>query len=860
MNIFNKVTLQSLKKNRTRTIVTIIGVILSAAMITGVTTFISSFQNLLIKSEIARFGDWHVEFIDTDYDFMQERLADKELNKSAVVQNIGYAVFESGNNLNAKPYLFIMGFGEEAFDTLPIKLLSGRLPQDDGEIIISEHINTTGGVSYKIGDVLTLSVGIRMFDGYIRNQNSGIIMDEDGSQLESFTPITTKTYTVVGIIARPAFENYSAPGYTLITRMDSQTDDKTTSYNILASLKSPRDVYGYAARTASGSYNFNNGLLRFMGISNHDNFNTVLYSLGGILIALIMVGSILLIYNSFAISVSERSRQFGILSSVGATSKQLRKSVLFEGVCVGIIGIPIGILAGICGIGVTLELVGGIFEEMSAGGVALTLTVSIPAVVIAAAVAVMTILLSAYIPARRASKRSAIDSIRQIGDIKIKAKVLKTSRLTRKLFGLEGTLALKNFRRNKKRYRSTVISLFVSVVLFISAGAFGMYLQKGVEGSVGDYGYDLTFVSNYMEFEETINLYGKLKNVSDVYESGYFVSASFDGGRIPAELFSSRYREYLGYMKYDDSEDFNETIGSGGILVFIDDETHLRYIRDLKLPVNEYTGKNAKLVAVAKVQEYDYKNKRFVSFDMFAGKDLSLQMSSSEDLKNTKNIAVTFAAQMPPAISATRYTGFILFAPYSMLNELNFNTEDLGTLTLTFLSDNPMNSASEMETVISGAGIVSGYTLTNVAQMMESKRRIILVINVFTYGFVVLISLIATANVFNTVSTSINLRRREFAMLRSVGMTDGGFNGMVNYECIFYGLKALLYGLPTALIITYFIYKAVTAGADVAFTMPWSSIGISVFSVFSVVFVTMMYSLGKIKKANVIDALRDEIS
>jgi putative ABC transport system permease protein len=119
-------------------------------------------------------------------------------------------------------------------------------------------------------------------------------------------------------------------------------------------------------------------------------------------------------------------------------------------------------------------------------------------------------------------------------------------------------------------------------------------------------------------------------------------------------------------------------------------------------------------------------------------------------------------------------------------------------------------------------------------------------------------SLIAVANVFNTVSTNINLRRREFAMLRSVGMTDGDFNRMMIYECVFYGAKALLYGLPTAFAVTYFIYNAMMKGVDVAFNLPWVSVGVSVLCVFLVVFVTTLYSVRSVRRANVIDALREE--
>ena len=165
--------------------------------------------------------------------------------------------------------------------------------------------------------------------------------------------------------------------------------------------------------------------------------------------------------------------------------------------------------------------------------------------------------------------------------------------------------------------------------------------------------------------------------------------------------------------------------------------------------------------------------------------------------------------------------------------------------------------SEEIRKTLAGNGILQ-YSLTDIAEMTAINRNMLLVVNVFSYGFIVLISLITTANVLNTISTNINLRRREFAMLKSVGITPGGFNRMMNFECVFYGLKALLYGLPLSLLATYLIYLSMSQGLGMAFTLPWTAILIASASVFLVVFVTMMYSMSKIKKENIVDALKNE--
>lgn len=860
MNIFNKITLKGLQKNRIRTIVTIIGVILSASMITAVTTFISSLQNFMVEDEIARKGDWHVEFIEVDNTFIQNRIDDSKLRQFFSIQNIGYTMAGEGHS---NSYFFIAGFDDAAYNIMPLQVVSGRFPENSSEIMLPNFMrnypdiyNSTGRSDiYGLGDQITLSIG-----NHFPNEQQPA---ENEVLSAIFVPEFTRSFTIVGFCEKPFFDSPSVPVFTLITKADAEIAGNNIdkiSYSVFAALKSPRTIYDYAENTAAGyEYRLNNSLLRVMGISDIDSFNAFLYSLGSIIIALIMIGSILLIYNSFAISVSERSRQFGILTSVGATSKQLRKSVLFEGLCVGIIGIPLGIIAGIGGIAVTLSMIGNFFNEMVVTGTPITLKVSFPAVIIAAAVGILTILISAYIPAGKASKRSAIESIRLSADIKMKAKEIKTSKPVKNLFGLEGMLALKNFKRNKKRYRSTVISLFVSIVLFISASTFAKLMSEGTDATFLSFGYDLQFYSSELDDETVFSLYDEFKDADGIYESGYATKLSFITEEFSLGRLSERYQEAFIW----DSQ-ISDKASMGFQICFVDDETYDKYLKDLGLLAEDYTTYGTKLVAVAKTQGFDQNSGRFTSFDIFKEKnDFSMQIEMPPfDVGNPvyMGVSLTIADKMPGIISDSQYSGFIAFAPYSRINEFLVDSQYRQTTVFNFRSNDAMKSAAAFENIIQEKEITEWYNLFNIAQLLASQNNILMVINVFTYGFVILISLITIANVFNTISTSVSLRRREFAMLRSVGLTDSGFRSLMNYECLFYGIKALLYGLPVSLVISYLIYQSVSTGVDIPFSLPWGSIGISIFSVFFIVFITMLYSMTKIKNTNIIDALRDDLA
>jgi len=869
MNVFNKVTLQGLKKNKTRTYVTIIGIVLSAAMITAVTTFVSTLQNYMLELNIIANGDWHICYSNTNSDFKETLSQNKDIKKLVISENVGYSFLEGGQN-EYKPYLFVRAFSDEMFDTFTLDLIDGRLPLNDKEIVISDHIESNGHVKYKVGDVLNLETGERFLEGEKLFQEIPLCVEENKDAASTQIAVAeelvikdSKTYTVVGICRRPSFESYSAPGYTVITKLDKASLKPSDSLNIYVSLKSPRKVYEFAEniRDTTSFIYVNGDLLRYQGVSDSDSFNSVLYGLAAILIALIMVGSILLIYNSFSISLSERSRQFGILSSVGATKRQLLRSVIFEGGFVGLIGIPIGIFSGILGIGITLLFIGDIFKSMSTAGLGISLHVSLESIAAAVLVGIFTILLSAYIPARKATKVSAIDAIRQTSDIKINAKKMKTSKLTQKLFGLPGILALKNFRRNKKQYRSTVISLFISIVLFISASSFGMFLTKGIRNSASVSNFDISYYNPSLSDSENQALFSKLAAVKGVKNSGWYGSF-YANTDIKTSLLSEKYINYLKNMQREiDPASHPLSLN----ILFVDDTNYKKYAEALGVNLSEYTDKeNLKVIAVSNFKEYNKKTQRYESVDIF--KSLSpLQITVNTvneqgDVAAGKPIAIgVFTDAIPYGAFSNDGSGMKLILPYYLKEAFakEYNITDKMTMESVFSSDNPTETAAEMTQIIKDAGYDQWY-LYNAAEVEESNRNVILILNVFSYGFIILISLITIANVFNTISTNIRLRRREFAMLKSIGMTDRDFNKMMNFECAFYGIKALLYGLPSAFAITYLIYKSVLNGVDIPFALPYTSVAISVFSVFFVVFVTMIYSTGKVKKENTIEALKND--
>ena len=898
MNVFNKVTLQSLKKNKTRTIVTIIGIILSAAMICAVTTFASSFMNYAKETTIYTDGNWHGYERDTDFQTYKDVWNTGEVEEAVYMQQLGYA-YAAGCENEFKPYIYVLGAGKDVEEVLPIHTTSGKYPKSSTEIMLPEHLYTNGGVKYNLGDTITLELGQRMLDGYPMTQDSPCYTYEQGNEVfngEQLEVKESRTYTVVGFYERFSWriEDMTAAGYTAITLAD-EAPSAEYRYDVYFRMENPKDTFDFMKEMGlTGDYN--SDLLMYSGTFAVNSFTTMLYSLAAIVIGLIMFGSVALIYNAFSISVSERTKQFGLLSSIGASEKQLKNMVLFEALAVSVVGIPLGILSGVGGIGVTLMLIGDKFQSMGFP-IDMKLSVSPAAILSAAVVALITVLISAWVPSKRATKVSAVEAIRQNIDIK-NSKPVKTSKLTYKLFGLPGVLANKHYKRNKKKYRTTVLSLFMSIVLFVSASAFTDYLMETVGVGFGSVGYDLSMHASGSGFDKITpeELLNRMKAAKSVTGGAYSQERN-----VYTEI-STKYLtdEGIEFLDRNQGQSEDESARNAySYITFVDDATFKALLKENGLSEQRYMDPDKPLaIAVDGATMFNLYTQKYETTTFFNDDEFQLVVQKEKDIPgyycsgeitDEKGYTVVRYSKDPESdvegdedlffsleegyLYTTLNVGEVIYEkpffvrdssgmrfiyPFSLAESVFKDFDAVGNSYYYMLSsDSHAESYAEVQSILSDNGF-NAKNLQNTAEMEESERNIVTIIRVFSYGFIVLISLIAAANVFNTISTNIGLRRREFAMLKSVGMTQKGFNKMMNFECLLYGSRALLYGLPVSCGVTYLIYLAIMEGYEASFQLPWMAIGIAVLSVFLVVFITMMYSMSKIKKDNPIDALKNE--
>lgn len=235
MNVLKSITTKNLNKNKKRTIVTILGISLSVALICAITTFIASFQNAMLERTKIKDGSYHI---------MVENITEEQekyIENNAKVESIGYSKVlgyaehkEIKNDY--KPYLYIQAFDDESLKTRGLILSKGRFPENENEIVIPDHIITNGKVELKIGEKLNILLGKRIVQGEELNQINPYLSGEDGEEKEEFIGEIQKEYTIVGIIERAGFEDYSAPGYTAITKLEN----KETANEMSLTLKNPR--------------------------------------------------------------------------------------------------------------------------------------------------------------------------------------------------------------------------------------------------------------------------------------------------------------------------------------------------------------------------------------------------------------------------------------------------------------------------------------------------------------------------------------------------------------------------------------------------------------------------------------------
>ena len=846
MSILNDLTIKNLKLNKKRTIFTIVGIILSTALMVGIGLLFSSFQDYMIRETISYNGKYEAEYGDVSLDKLNS--IDKKDFSYFYQKAIGFSKFDSANEY--KPYIYISSVDKEYFNEL--HLISGRFAENDSELVISNHINTNGGASYKIGDIITLKYGERVVEGV------NTLANNEYYEEETLNIVGEKTYTIVGIVERSNFEDYSASGYSTFTL---DMNDKDGTANVFVMFNNKKKIIKQSEDLAkklgyNNAISYNSTLLALYGESTYGNIMKSMITMIVIMLSLVSIGCIVVIYNSFAISVMERKKEFGLLSSIGATKKQLSYTVFFEALIEGIIGIILGICGAYIGIGTVILIINNLIGDILV--LKLNLVTNIVFIIIPVIFMILVIFISALVPSRRAAKVSPIEAIRQNDDIKINKKKIKTGKLVNKLFGIEGEIALKNIKRNKKKYRVTIVSLFISIVLFISFSSYMNYTIDTASSVMGEVPYD--YQISYFGDDNDIDALDKISEIIKSNDVKEYVSYSASNLSIIGNyIYSDEYLDFYKSAYGDDGIKALTNLKYQYISIYIlDDISYNKYKELIGLDKDS-------VILLNKFKGVSYGNNKRVNYDIpvINNGDINIKICNFDD--NDEDVDTTkYCNKKIDNIFITNKS-FDLIEEFSYMSDFKLIVNkklydsmfgvDTDYIQFNILSDNTNN----IDKLTKELDKYSNVNYTNIKEAMRQANNMILVVKILMYGFISLVTLIGVTSVFNTISTSMALRKREFAVLRSIGLTNRGFNKILFFESLFFGMKSLLFAIPVSIGVTILIHYSLADMMSIStIIIPWKYIIISIVSVFVIVLLTMMYSTSKIKKHNIIEQIREE--
>lgn len=862
MKVLTKITIKNLKLNKKRTIGTLVGIILSVALICAVAGMATSLRQSLIQTASSNTGYWHLKLSNINKEDIEKFKNNRDIKDLNIINDVGYAKLAKSANEN-RPYIHLYSLDEKSFNNMELELVEGTYPQNNNEIAISKSIIDDAQVDLKIGDTITFNIGDRyigdrmLSSGYefepaeLMNEpeNVDLILSEMPEDITKETDVErkeeikvnfTKEFTIVGIMSeneqpiKPISFMYDA-GYACVT--NGLDEGETNAYiafkNPLDSETSIDEILGInlnSGKISEYRYSINYEILKWESFNTNlgDSSLNMMIAVVIIVIAIIILTSVYCIKNTFSISLTEKIKMYGMLSSIGATKKQIKKSVIQEGMILSLIGIPVGILVGILLVYILVIAVRGALSGILD---IVVFKITLLPILISIILGIVTVYLSCLSAARKAKKITPLEAIKSSNDIKIKSKKIKSPKIIKKIFGVGGVIAYKNLKRSKKKYRTTVISIAMSVFVFIASSTLINYAFEAMGGYYKDYDYNIKFTSTSKDGQE-------LKQI------------------LNNENFSNYTLLYKtnSILKITDMSKLSEF----GKTVFIENDLY----KNNEIPVEIYGLNSADFK--------EYLEKLGVDYDKNKDKAVLLDYYSLyKDGKTIKNRLLTYSPNDSISgnvedkefnVSISKITETVpdgLEGTYFYSAVIVLNVDEYGN-NFNFVPNMLTTNSEEPDDLAKRSQKYDNMYVTNIASEVRFYDSVRLVVYIFAYGFIGIITLIGVTNIFNTLTSNIDLRQREFAMLKSIGMTKKEFNRMINLETLFYSLKALIFGIVLGLIASFAIYKAFAQSLDYGFKIPMQAILISILFVFVIVFIIMKFAIGKINKQNIIDTIRKE--
>lgn len=1004
MNAMTTFTLKSLRANKVRTLVTIAGVALAAALLTAVLTSYTSLMDMMYRGEAHNGGTWQAQVQSSSFDQLQSEaksaLESGAISSFAPLEDVGFGQLTDQQQNQIGYCLPIANINGDVEQICAIRPSEGRLPQAPGEIMLSsiwQNINQP----LKLGDTLTLPVGQRQAveaDGDSASPSevlwrgaeeaerrstieAGSLLDssighldaalDGGSLNEQLVNLEERTFTVVGFYSDYNYCSVTNVGLMAFTCGETPLEGMATfGYVTLEGAESSTQIEERVneAFPTSPVTLLHTAMLRYMGISTGGAIWDTFYGIMSILAAVIIISCVSLIYNAFAISVAERSGQFGLLASVGASRRQLRRAVVTEALAVALVGIPLGLLVGIGGCAVTFFFLGDGIATLFGSGDAVPFRLAVEPTVLALVLVLTlaTVLFSVFVPAWRASRTNIIDALRgrqnqrasKRGE-KRAARAVKPSQLWRRrgiagrVFGIGGTLARINRKRGTSKGTAASVSLALAIVLLMTAGSLSAFLgtladvASGGGLPEGDVAVTAGFMSpsearrqnlrdgdqdaanaaqpttteaaaeaSQARFAQQAALfadaYEGLCAVPDAEPLGWrldsFAPVSMDASMVSSQLTATDGAVSTGSSGMGKDGRFH----AYALFVYLDDAAFNAYAQQQgQNPADYYDPAHPRAIAIGRA--YGNNGSSYTIIDTVTGTgtmqvtlagtydgrvvdgfvvggpdengeasceivpyiysddDTYSDISDEEMLAGTQLATAdveiaAIAEEAPGGAVGMSGEGVQLVLPMSMATSHAFFLHD-PSFRASFNAPEG-ESAEVAQALVDRLGDiladqdqfdVSFLYMNDYVTELSQNQIMATVVNVFCLLFTVILALIAMANVFNTVTNGLILRRREFAVMRSMGLANRQFRRMIASECATWCLRGLIPGSLLSLAVAYLLYQQVAGSlSGLAFFLPWSYVALAAALTVCTILASVAYGMHRCKAANLVEALRTD--
>lgn len=827
MNIVRYLSLQSMRKNKTTTVVTILGIIMSLALITGLFLFANSLLQFLHDDITLRNGDSHFILHEVTSEELTD-LPNRDIIESETAMAImGVELFESDV---AESYYPVFGTRPNDLKKVaPVKLMSGRLPEKPGEAIISDQVNTYRTDKIELGDTITLD--LHRGDQYLSS----------GDPLEFDKADKQPSVTVVGVTNNPLA--YPMGGPAIFVYQTDQELAQASHYWVGLRIKhvTTERIFQFweGIENADIRPATQTNLLEYYP-SVQSQTRTMVKSFAMVLVVIAAIAGISLIQNGFLISMSQRMRELSVLSSIGMTRRQKWYMSLTEGIFLYALALPIGLGSGFLAMMILFKVLTPILQRMVGTTAVMGIVWDVPTLVQIILAGFITVMIATIIPAIRTSKQTPLAGVRRQEELIIKADKLRSPWYV-KLFGLEGEIAWKNLRRNRQRYRGTLISLVLSLVLYLSLASLmhytdystDVYMAKGRD-DIMIYNYNNESFSDRDQLESLLAL--------DGVEEGFAVYNIFGSEIKEQELLSPEVVEQFGLPYVQ--------------LISFDDGTMEGLLDEWQLTPDDLAGNNAVLINQFREAKQGGGFTNHVIFRQAPSQmDITLLDSEYEEQSLLINIIQTQAESQLPLDLWNLSARLVVSS-----DTLERLVEQTGTnqleMNLRIRSNRETHEQllDQLFLNMQERGIPG--QLNDIRAQYQSQRDLMLIGKILFFGFATILALISLTNIYNTLISSLRFRRKEFAMLRSIGMEEKSFRRMIRFESYFYAFKLLLYGIPLGLLSSFVIHRQLISVTEFSFRIPLLHFAMASLVVTAVLILIMNLGSKEARRGNILDTLK----